>query len=403
MSKFAHIWCAVFVLVSSIIILLPHPHHLLHLRGSDFFTLHVSSLVLGFLAFYFSLQLFRRKKLAHRIVLLIVAGLFVSGILHGHHLWKLSMYGACLLLLTGYAKAFTVKSNNLNIGRALVASLVVFGCSILYGAIGFYTIESRAFGIDLSVWQSVKYALLQLVLFDNAIVAPLTRQGHMFVLSLDFISIAGLLLVVSNLFRPIHFKFFSDNTQQKTAELLITQNSVSVEDFFLLWPRDKHYFFNQDRTAVIAYKVQSGVAFALDGPRGDKKEFSELLKAFGVFSEQNGWLPAFIHTGTEMKDLISALGFKALFIGNEAMIDIPSFTEKTVRGKHFRYIENKAKREGLTVEFWDPPLSALQIAQLRAVSESWLAIPGRREYTFIMGYFDSNYISNSEVAVLKSR
>ncbi len=400
-AKFAHILCAVFVFASSTIILLPHPHHLSHLRGSDFFTLHVGSLVLGFLAFYFSLQLLRRKQLAHRIVLLIVAGLFVSGILHGHHLWKLSIYGACLLVLAGCTKAFTVKSNNLNTGRALTASLVVLGCSILYGAIGFYMIESRAFGVDLSVWQSIKYALMQLVLFDNAIVTPLTKQGHMFVLSLDFISIASLVLVISNLFRPMRFKLFPDG-RRKTAELLITRNSLSVEDFFLLWPQDKHYFFSQNKAAVIAYKVQSGVALALEGPRGDAKEFSKLLKAFVSFSEQNGWMPAFIHVDGQMRNLISALGFKALFIGSEALIDIPAFMEKTARGKHFRYVENKAKREGLTVEFWTPPLSALQIKQLRTVSDSWLSIPGRREYTFIMGYFDAEYIGNSEVAVLKN-
>lgn len=305
------------------------------------------------------------------------------------------------LILVISSKTFNVRSNNLNIRRALGSSLVVVAASVAYGTIGFYLIEKRAFDIDFSIIESLKYAVLQLFLFNNAVVEPLTRQAHIFILSLDLISVATLIIVLSNLFKPVRFALFPSTDDQKTAEALIKAHSTSVEDFFKLWPHDKHYFFNKTKTAVIAYKVESGVALIVDGPSGNRRVFKQLLKDFIAFSEQNGWMPAIIHADTSTKDIALSLELRSLFIGNEAVIDIPSFLESTARSKHFRYVENKARREDLDVEIWSPPHTKDRMEQLKQISDAWLSIPGRREYTFVMGYFDTAYIGGCEVAVLK--
>lgn len=402
-DEYIHIICAVLAFVSAITSITPlHARHLSHFHVTGSLTLHASGITLGFLTLYFSLQLLRRKQLAFRLTLVVIGVLLLLNLFHGYNPWKSLVYTASLLILAMSSKSFNVKSGNLSVQHALSASLAVMVSSVAYGAAGFYLIEKRAFGIDFSVFESVRYAILQLFLFDNSIVEPLTRQAHIFILSLDFISITTLIIVISNLFKPVRFALFPSIDDQKTAEILIQTHSTSVEDFFKLWPRDKHYFFNGAKTAVIAYKVESGTALILDSPSGNRRAFKRLLKDFIAFSEQNGWIPAIIHADTHVKDLASELGLGSLFIGNEAMINVPSFLESTVHSKHFRYVENKAKREKLKVEIWSPPHTVGNLAQLKQVSDNWLSIPGRREYTFVMGYFDIDYINKSEVAVLKN-
>ena len=385
---------ALFVLGSGIIATHLYHHHI--------FTARLTTDVLGFLLLYLSIQLFRRKRLALRISFWLISLLIASGLLHHQANWHIAVYLLTLLTLVGFQNSFTAKSQNLNMRRALVASGAVVIIALLYGIIGFYLIEKRAFGIDFTLVQSCKYAFIQLVSLTNVSPLPLTKHAQVFLDSLDWISITALGIAVANLFKPVRFAL-GPSQDKELATRIITEHSQSVEDFFKLWPEDKHYFFNTAKTSVLAYKVARASALVLDGPSGDPQTFNQLLKDFSAFCSQNDWTPAIIHADEHTKQIAHNAGFKSVFIGNEAMVNTKTFTTKTIASKHFRYIENKAKREELVVEVWEPPLRPEQVQSLKEISNAWLTTPGRREYTFVMGYFNDTYIGSSTVVVLKQR
>jgi hypothetical membrane protein len=198
----------------------------------------------------------------------------------------------------------------------------------------------------------------------------------------------------------VRFRLANNVADRRLATDIIKRTSTSVEDFFKLWPQDKHYFFDDSKTALLAYRVEAGVALVLDGPSGNKRAYAKLLKDFIAYCQSNAWKMAIIHADDDARALAVKAGCNAIFIGNEALVDVEEFCSATARSKHFRYVENKAVKAGLRVEFWEPPLSVSQVQELRQVSDAWLGTAGRREYGFVMGYFEESYIKSSEVAVL---
>jgi phosphatidylglycerol lysyltransferase len=89
-----------------------------------------------------------------------------------------------------------------------------------------------------------------------------------------------------------------------------------------------------------------------------------------------------------------------LKIGDDAKVDLPDFS---LQGKSKRELRPKVRQlEAMgihTLEF-QPPVPDGIIAQLKAVSDQWLRIPGRRERSFTLGQFDPDYMRSKPVLVV---
>lgn len=140
-------------------------------------------------------------------------------------------------------------------------------------------------------------------------------------------------------------------------------------------------------------------ALILDVAAGKKSELLELRRSFMSFARLNGWSVSVIHTDEKEAIAWQKLGLNKIYIGAEAEIDIDEFLEHTINNKHFRYIKNKALKESLSVEKWSAPLTNSQVNMLQEISDLWLK-SGRREYCFIMGYFDTDYLKSTDAYVL---
>jgi phosphatidylglycerol lysyltransferase len=64
---------------------------------------------------------------------------------------------------------------------------------------------------------------------------------------------------------------------------------------------------------------------------------------------------------------------------------------------------HKVERQGIEMHRHEPPLSDALLAELKAVSDDWLQIPGRRERQFTLGRFEAEYIRKSPVLVAADR
>lgn len=390
------------VIVCSVIALLPNKFHI---AETHFFRpihahLTLGTMLLGYLGLSLAFQIYKHKKRAYFLVVALLLCLIIIQILHGRSQWQTVIYLLSVIIFISQRTTFTVKSQNFNLYSALTASGLLVCAAILYGTIGLYFINRHAFGIDFSLFQAIKFTFWQLITFSSPLVAE-SRYGHLFLLSLNAISVVTVSLIATYIFKPVKFSVWVSHKDYQLAEQIIRKYSSSVEDFFKLFPKDKHYYFNKSKTAVIAYKVKSGVALILDGPTGNPTAITPLLKEFRVFCRANDWTAAIIHADSNTLKQAKALGFNSFFIGNEAFIDINQFCQTTIRSKHFRYITNKAKEQTLSTELWQSPLYDAQLLTLRQISDEWLELPGRHEYTFIMGYFDNDYLRQSEILILK--
>jgi len=234
----------------------------------------------------------------------------------------------------------------------------------------------------------------------TADVVPHTARARLFVDSLSMISVAAITAAVLAFFQPIRFRLQPQAAQRARARELLERYPSDLDDFFKLWPHDKHYFFDDAQEAGLAYHVSQGVALVVGDPFGDPKRFLLLLQAFQELCFVNDWRPAFIHVGTRHRTLYEKLGFRLQKIGEEAVLDLEAFRAEGT-SKYFRQIRNRFTKLQYRVELLEPPFDDALLTRLGDVSAAWLDRPGRAERGFMLGSFEPAYLQLSRVAVVR--
>lgn len=360
-------------------------------------TSHVLSFCLGLSLLYIANQITLRKLNAWYVSVAALGCLIIAELLHFRNPLQVVLYLITLLSITKDRSQFVVRSDAESLRRGLTVAAVMLVSILLFAGIVFELIDQRAFGRDLSTGQTLSVTWHVVTGGDLLSNAHLRRYDIMLLGLLRISAVAAVAIVGYSLFRPLQLRRKAPPGHVIDAQALLRRYSDSSEDFFKLWPQDKHYFFYGD--AFVAYGISGNVALVLDGVSGDPAQLPELRKQFDEYARLNGWTVSVVHADTHESEAWTGQGYERLFIGSEAVVDCAAFVASTTRNKHFRYVNNKAIKEGLKYELWQPPLSKKQIASLRSVSDAWLA-NNRREYTFIMGYFDDAYIGSCQVAVL---
>jgi phosphatidylglycerol lysyltransferase len=365
-------------------------------QNSHFFILSI-----GLLLLFLSIQIYRRKQLAYQIVSLGLAALIGTEIFNVRNWSQLLFYVVTLGLLLLTRSQYTVATNNLSLRRGAAMAGLIFVVVFVYATIGFSELSTRDFDKEISVPAAMKYAAREIFSFQETQLPLRTRNARWFVTSVNTAATVAYALAIFSLFRPLQFQYGASRHERQMARRILEQSSNSTEDYFKLWPMDKHYFFSDQHDAFVAYKVVGNDALMLGNPSGNPKKLESLMTAFAEFCQRNGWSVVAINADEDFANYIELDSYQRLFIGNEAIIDVPNFATETFRSKHFRYIRNRAERDSITFDYWPAPLTLAQISRLKRVSNAWLGNRSRREYTFALGYFDTDYIKNCDVAVLQ--
>lgn len=305
------------------------------------------------------------------------------------------MFG--MLLLS--RDVFRVRSDRVGFKQALQVSVAVLLITLLYGVVGFVVLDRHDFHQEISIVTALHQTIDQFGL-TTASVVPHTVRARLFMDSLSVISVGAAVSIVLAFFQPIRFRVKPLLRDRQLAETLLQKYPSDIDDFFKLWPHDKHYFFNADQSAGLAYHVSAGVALVVGDPFGDPQNFAELAKMFQEFCFVNDWRAAFVHVSTRHLDLYKELGYKTQKIGEEAVLQVRAFAEHT-NDKYFRQIRNRFTKLGYTTELLIPPHDAQLLDKLAEISQEWLQRPGRAERGFMLGSYSSSYMQLSRVVVAR--
>ena len=375
---------------------IPHHYQVIHIIGI------VSSPIIGVILIYLSLFTFNRRLLALYISCFLCLLLLVSSLLiYSRPYSNIPIVIIALSYITlgwTHRNEFIVGHNLEGISRNVVIALVVITVATLYGLIGFYAYGASLFHMHVSPESALEMTINGLTGFSGAL--PDTRSGELFLNILGGMGLTVYIFLLGVLFRPLRLKLWDSEYQNRERAMAIFQKySTSTEDFFKMWPEDKHYFFAKNGDAFLAYKQGKHAVVILGGPIGKHQDFELLVEEFTHYCYSLGWTVIAINLDSVEKKLFNRQSFNSLPIGREATIDIEQFIQNTLRSKHFRYVNNSFKRDQLIVAEWNEP-SDEQIQQLQIISRTWLKQGNRREYTFFMGYFDRSYLQRSRVFVL---
>lgn len=367
-------------------------------------------LLLGLTLLYTSLFLRRRKRSAWTFAVgmyLFLVGLNVSSLLAGlragvvhPHIVTLVLPIFILAVLWVSRKDFVVRSDIPTFASSLKVAVLVLVTTFLYGTTGFLLMDIRDFHQEISLLSAMHYTVDQFDLTTTPLHAH-TQRARLFQDSLSFISISALGFVVASLFQPLQVRYSHQKERADLAQRLVYEAQADSEDFFKLWPQDKSYIFSEDNQALIAYKIQQGVALVVGDPLGSKQSASELVAEFESFCVVNDWRPSFIHITPIWRKRLASQTYQTQLIGKEAVVDIAHFETNIAPTKYFREISNRFTKLGFTTELLQPPHHDAVTQRLRIISDEWLQKPGRQERRLMMGYFTEAYIQQCALFIAR--
>lgn len=364
-----------------------------------------TSIIIGLFLIYFAFQLRQGKRSAWWLAFFGTLGVLLLPIIHDRLRLSVLILLPSLALLVALVASkdnFRVRNDIVSLKRGAVISATILGLAIAYGTIGFLLLDRPDFRThDFGFLEALTRTIQQYTLIGNDDLHPHTLHAHWFLDSLSVMGVSSFVLVAITFFLPLRFHFRPSHADYETAQSILELRSDSPEDFFKIWPQDKHFFFNAQRSAFIAYRVELGVALALGDPMGSDDAMSALLADFLEYCRINAWSVAFVHATPKYQKIYKEAKLKTVKIGQEAFVDLDEFVETTTRNKHFRYINNKFSREGYTGELLQPPYDIGFLKQLRRISDQWLVQNNRQERRFALGYFDEHYLNQCQIYVVR--
>ncbi len=355
------------------------------------------TLIIGFSLLMLSFNLWRRKRAAWIMAVVILGALLAASITHPHQGIVAAFAAVNLGVLAINHRRFRVRSDIPTVRRGLEQLALSLLIALAYGSLGFWLLDRRAFGLNFTLGDAVRRTLALYAGWGSAGLTPRTRYAAWFLDSFPILGALALTYALYAVARPVVWRRQTLPAERARAQALIERYGRSALDFFKYWP-DKYFFFSSDGRGVIAFRESGGAAVALGDPAAaDDEAFRAVLAQFLDFCDANGWSPAFHQVPPAHLDTYRAAGLSALKIGEDAIVDLASFRLQGGAMKSLRGAVNRFDREGNQIIMLDPPLPDSVLAELREVSADWLSLDGRRERGFTLGQWDDAYVRQCRV------
>ncbi len=190
----------------------------------------------------------------------------------------------------------------------------------------------------------------------------------------------------------------------KSADLervavLIEKGDTTTDNLALLG--DKNLLFNKDRTACIMFQSSGSSWVAMGDPIGPAQLGEELAWEFLEECDGMAVSPVFYQVTPERLPLYVDLGLTLSKLGEEARVPLESFSLEGAARSDLRQAQRRANRDGASFEIIRRADVPAILPELRAVSDAWLASKNAVEKRFSLGFFDEQYLSHFDIAVVR--
>jgi lysylphosphatidylglycerol synthetase-like protein (DUF2156 family) len=135
------------------------------------------------------------------------------------------------------------------------------------------------------------------------------------------------------------------------AREVVTGHGSGTLDYFAL-RHDKLHFVSGE--SLVAYSLQSGVCLVSPDPIGPADDRMRIWQEFRHHAEAHGWPIAVLGVSEEWLPIYEADGMRSMYVGDEAIVDVTSFTIDGGKMKGLRHAVNRALKAGYRFELRDP-------------------------------------------------
>ncbi len=190
----------------------------------------------------------------------------------------------------------------------------------------------------------------------------------------------------------------TDDEIDEAGRIIAAQASTMP---FLTYLRDKALLFSEDRSAFLMYSVQGRTWVALGDPVGREEQFTGLIRQFIERCDDFGGVPVFYEVSRAHLHRYADFGLAFAKLGEEARVDLTTFTLQGSRSAKYRQIVRRLEKDGCTFRMIPAADVRAALPQLREVSDDWLAAKASAEKGFSLGFFSDDYVARFPVAVIE--
>jgi lysyl-tRNA synthetase class 2 len=187
------------------------------------------------------------------------------------------------------------------------------------------------------------------------------------------------------LFRPLAApRDLPDPELRRAAAELVRAHGNDTLSFFKL-RADKHYLFSPEKTAFLGYRVESGVLVVSGDPVGEREAVESLMPVVVRFAEQRALRLAALGVSTEGRALFEQAGLRALYIGDEAIVETQWFDLEGRAIRKVRQSVSRLRRAGYNTTIAElGSLDEAVLQQLERVAQDWLQGASERGFSMAM-------------------
>lgn len=221
---------------------------------------------------------------------------------------------------------------------------------------------------------------------------------------------SGLLAIIAVSFMIVLFVHFLQGEKKQIGEAFNEEKALKIlttyggnSDSQLIFLKDKRMFAYEkdgEPTVLLQFACFNNKCIVMGDPSGKKEDFPEAIEAFIEETDRLCYLPVFYETSEEIVMILHEFGYDFIKMGEEAYVDLNSFTTSGKKMKGTRAVLNRIEREGFTFDVLQPPFSTEQMSTFKNISDNWLG--SRKEKGFSLGFFSEDYLQRAPIAVVKN-
>jgi lysyl-tRNA synthetase class 2 len=202
--------------------------------------------------------------------------------------------------------------------------------------------------------------------------------------SIFLLGFGSAVLLLTEWVAPWRYRLLRGHGELELAHAIVgTWGSDTLAPFALR--ADKSYFFSDDRSAFVAYRVVGGVAIVAGDPIGPVELREELVRSFRDFAHARGWRVAVLGVSEECVALYRALGLHALYHGDEAVVDSRTFSLEGRAIRKVRQSVHRLEAAGYSVRMLCPgELEPLLRVELEEIARAWRGAAPQRGWVMAM-------------------
>lgn len=359
-------------------------------------------LVIGIILMFTAVTLIKGYKNSYYLALLLTILSLIGHLFKGIDYEEAILASITIAVLLYQRKTYYIKSEPLKYLKW--ENGVVFIVSVLvYGVLGFYILDVRHFNVNFTLGESVVETAKTFVLIDGDL-KPATAFGRYFLTSINLLGVSSLLYFFWLIFKRLKQPSLVDTAEIEKAKQMVKDFGDSSLDYFKTYDDKKFYFFNNN-DGFISYKTTASYAVVLENPvlkSISSEVIQEKIKEFESVMLSKSLNAIYYRIPENSLKIYEALGKKKLFLGEDAFVNLETFTLEGDAGKSLRNSINKLKKAGFYFKVNQAPQSDGYLQHLAYVSDSWLKDMERTELYFSQGGFNAKELKHQTILTIEN-